>query len=251
MIRHLHDDLDLALLEAFHRTVLTPSFSKDELEPYEDLARGLRGQRDGDTLVSVAVDDHGEPLGGMVGERFPGSDVLLISYVAVHPGRRGGGIGSRLVNEVLPTWTAEIAAPLAVGEVHDPRAWPGGADEDPVARMRFYERLGVKVLEMAFVQPALEPGGTRVPGFLLLAFHADPAITSRRDGRDYVPAALVADFVASYYAAAEGPVAFDAEVRAVLDPLRERSGVALIDVRDWHLVPLPGGGAERRPPGGP
>jgi GNAT superfamily N-acetyltransferase len=247
VIRHLHDDLDRDLLEEFHRTVLTPSFSEDELETSEELLCGLLRERPGDTLVSVVVDDDGSSVGGIVGERFPGSEVLLVAYIAVHPAHRGGGVGSQIAREVLPTWTAALAAPLVVGEVHDPRVWPTAGDEDPVARMRFYGRLGARLLDLAFVQPALEPGGARVRGFLLIAFHADPSIRTRRAGREHVSAALVTDFVAAYYAVAEGLGSPDAELRGMLDSLRGRSGVALLGLDEYVDIPLPGGDA----PGGP
>jgi predicted N-acetyltransferase YhbS len=73
---------------------MVPSFPPDELETEEELVSGLRSGR---SRVLVAVGTDGNVLGGAVGEYFPRSRVMLLAYLAVLPGGRGGGVGSAVL----------------------------------------------------------------------------------------------------------------------------------------------------------
>ena len=201
IVRDLRAERDEALLRRFYDEVLRLSFDDDELMEVDSLADGLRSEDDPRALASVAVDDVGRVAGGVVGELYEAETVLLLAYLAVRPGERGRGVGTELVQRVLPGWFADPHVALAIAEVHDPRFWPDDAAE---ARLRLYDRLGGRVLGVPFVQPALGEGRERVRGFLLLVFHADPSVSVSVDGGEAVRTDVVARFIRRYFEETEG-----------------------------------------------
>ncbi len=229
-------DFDAELLARFHRDVLVPSFSEDELDDVEAMTRGLRGDGPARTLASVALEAD-ELVGGVVGEVYEAEDVMLLAYLAARPGVRGRGIGSALIAHVAPRWYPQVR--LVVGEVHDPRRWPNAADEDPVSRLRFYDRIGARVLGVPFVQPALDADRERIEGFLLLAFHVDPAAEVHADGASSIRSDVVSRFVRRYYAAAEGAgEPYDPQLAQLLARIDEHATIPLLAIADYGRVPL-------------
>jgi GNAT superfamily N-acetyltransferase len=236
VLRDLDVDPDDELVERLHREVLSVSFSPDELDGADVLAEGLR---DGCTLATVALDPDGALLGGVVAEVYGREHVLLLAYLAVRPDLRGRGIGTRLMEHVAPSWYAHPEVQLAVAEVHDPRPWSNVAEEDPLARLRLYDRMGARVLALPFVQPALGPGRARVPGFLLLAFHVDPGVEVVDGDATAVPSSLVARFVRRYYEIAEGaPDPADSQLNDLLSRIEERPTIQLLPIREYDRIPL-------------
>ena len=128
---------------------------------------------------------------------------------------------------------------LAVGEVHDPRRWSETGGEDPVSRLRFYERLGARVLDVPFVQPALDSRRARIEGFLLLAMYAGPeAVVSTGDGES-VRADLVGRFVRHYYEVAEGVrEPRDPQLVRLLGAIEGRPAIRLLPLAEYERIPL-------------
>lgn len=237
-LRDLDVDYDDELLRSFHRDVLTPSFSSDELDDVEKLARGLRGEGDTELVTTVAVADDGTALGGVVGEIYVREGVLLLAYLAVRPGLRGLGLGTRLMEHVASRWYAHPAVRLALAEVHDPRVWAGVEGDAPLRRLRLYERLGARVLGVPFVQPALSADRARVPGFLLLAFHVDPSVELAQGNRSAVPSDLVDSFVRRYFESVEGARApYDSQLAQLLEQIEARSSIRLLPTGEYERVP--------------
>jgi GNAT superfamily N-acetyltransferase len=228
-------DFDADLLARMHREVLVPSFSEDELDDVETMTRGLRGEGPARTLACVAL-EAGEVVGGVVGEVYEAEEVLLLAYLAARPGERGRGVGSALLRHVAPRWYPGVR--LAVGEVHDPRRWSNVPDEDPVSRLRFYERVGARVLGVPFVQPALDEDGARIEGFLLIAFHVDPAVEVNENGAASIPSDVVGRFVRRYYETAEGArEPYDAQLAQLLERIDERATISLYSIAEYDRVP--------------
>jgi GNAT superfamily N-acetyltransferase len=237
-LRDLELDYDDALLRSFHRDVLAPSFSSDELDDVETLARALRGEGDTELLTTVAVADDGTVLGGVVGETYVREGVLLLSYLAVRPGLRGLGVGTELMEHVASRWYARPAVRLALAEVHDPRSWSGVEGDAPLRRLRLYERLGARVLGVPFVQPALSSDRARVPGFLLLAFHVDPSVELAQGSHSAVRSDLVGSFVRRYFESVEGArPPYDPQLAQLLRQIEEPSSIRLLPIGEYDRVP--------------
>lgn len=225
------------LVDRLHRDVLAVSFSPEELDDADTLARGLRGDGDTDVLVSVAVSGE-QVLGGVVGEMYAREQVLLLSYLAVRPDQRGNGLGMRLMERAATWWSSDRAVRLAIAEVHDPRSWSGVGNDDPVSRLRFFERVGARVLDLQFVQPAVRAGRARVPGFFLLAFHVDSTAEVRHDGATAVRSDLVSRFVCRYYETAEDVRApYDTQLAHLLEQVEEHPTIRLLPIAEYDRVP--------------
>lgn len=173
---------DAALAAQAYETVLRPAFRPEELTGPQDVAPGPR------RVLSVALDAKEEPvaaavtdLGPTQGEVSGDADravgVALLSHLAVRASGQGGGVGSAMMGHLQRLWT-RLELPLVLGEVHDPRGHAESDTEHPMARLRFYERCGARVLDVPWVQPSLAPGQQRVPDMLLLALHG-PFQTAR------------------------------------------------------------------------
>ncbi|MDM7832500.1 GNAT family N-acetyltransferase [Cellulomonas edaphi] len=202
----------------FHDALLARTFPADELESFEELARSL-GDGTGGTL---ALDD-GRVVGGVVDERYNDARVRLLSYLVVDPSTRGHGLGARLVHLSV----AGAQGALVVGEIEDPRRWPTTATSDPAARVRFWARLGCRVLPLPYVQPRLAPGGDRVRHLLLVVIppEGDAAPES-------VPGPTVAAFLREYFCVTEGVEPEDDEYRGLVDRC------AVPSLRLWPLDEL-------------
>jgi len=219
------DELDRAVVDQVHE-LLHRCIPPDELITGEELhAAHGRGP---DAEPSAVVLREGSPVAVMLAERFAGGRVLLLSYVAVEPAARGAGIGAALVGEVLEDW-ADGA--VVVAEVAHPRWHPGDADTgDGASRLRFYGRLGARLLPAPYVQPSLRPGLPRVPGLLLI----------RLDAGGPVPPEPLELFLEEYYSACEGPASLQ---DPVVTTLLSRVGELADPSTSWHLdrhVELPG-----------
>jgi hypothetical protein len=179
-------DQTLGRFHALMQTAFTPA----ELMPYGDLRAARQSPTTNGTLVLAGE----EPVAGIVTEAYQDGRILLVAYLVVAVPARNAGLGSRLLGSVAPR-DAGPDAPLVLAEVEDPRFHPPSDRGDPVARLRFYDRAGARLLPLPYSQPSLRAGSARVDGMLLIAIGArGPDV----DGR------LVAAFIEEYYAASEG-----------------------------------------------
>jgi GNAT superfamily N-acetyltransferase len=216
------------LAERAHEELLRPNFPPDELTAVDDLVAGVT-QHPEATPVAVAVDGDGRLLGVIVGQWFPASAVLLIAYLAIVSGHRGRGLGTTLIGDSVERWARRLGARLVAGEVEDPGVFAGTPDQDPVARLRLYDRLGARYADVPYAQPALGAGARRVPGLLLVVEPSlSPAVRRSGDGAPAVPSAVIGDFLREYYRAAEGPAYDDAAFAALLSAVEARAEVPLL-----------------------
>ncbi|MGW6128550.1 GNAT family N-acetyltransferase [Cellulomonas sp. NPDC055163] len=220
--------LDAAQVDAVH-ALLRATFRADELGSPTDLLAGYRGVAPQPSVVVLAG---GAPVAVMLASWHVDHQVLLLAYLAVAASMRGRRLGAHLVGEVLPRWAAERGHALVLAEVDDPACWPSDAGQgDPVARLRFYGRLGARLVPLRYVQPALRPGSGRVDGMLLL----------RLDRGTDAPGKRIAAFLEENVVACEGAAALDdpdmaglvAGARALTD------GRALWPVDRWPDVRAP------------
>ncbi|RXR28043.1 hypothetical protein EQW78_04000 [Oerskovia turbata] len=192
---------------------------------------------DGHGKVSTALGEADpEPTGrvvaGVVGSWSAEARVLLVQYLAIAPGRRGGGIGAALLGAAVAAWREDLRPVMVLGEVEHPQFHSASeAHGDPEARLRFYARHGGRVLAVPYFQPGNEPGAERVPALLLMTLATEsPESTS-------VPAAPLRTFLREYIEASEGSLADDAPTRALLDAT-SGDRVELLGVDELDRVPV-------------
>ncbi|MFF2623270.1 hypothetical protein [Oerskovia jenensis] len=171
-------------------------------------------------------------VAGVVGSWSAEARVLLVQYLAIAPGRRGGGIGAALLGAAVSAWLTNLRPVMVLGEVEHPRFHAASeAHGDPEARLRFYARHGGRVLAVPYFQPGNEPGAERVPALLLMTLATEsPDATS-------VPAAPLRTFLREYFEGSEGSLADDAPTRALLDAV-SGDRVALLGVDELDRVPV-------------
>ena len=223
------DGNDADEIAEFYARVLAPNFPPDELESLENIAASIQL---GGSRILVARTPDGTIVGGAVGDWFAKSRVMLLSYLAVAAEGRGSGIGGLLMKAVMEEW-GKLSPALLIMEVEDPRYHHSDVNfGDPVARVRFYERLGARTLPVPYFQPALGLPGTgarRVPHLMLMVFGGTetPPGAQRVDGR------IVEVFLTEYLEGCEGPVGpDDADAQRMLTACRAPGGLPLMSVSD-------------------
>ncbi|WP_129843367.1 N-acetyltransferase [Streptomyces sp. RFCAC02] len=209
------------VLDRLDAEVLRPSFSDDELSPPDELREGVASG-----ALSVLWTDGGArgPLAAAVGDFDRRHRIVLLTWLAVRPGLRGGGIGGPLLDAAVATWRTAHAPCLVLAEVADPAHHTSeAAHGDPAARLRFYRRHGGRVLDLPYFQPALGPGRRRVPHLLLVVLHADPGFAG--SAPDTVDGGVLRTCLEERQAASEGAVGTDPESAALWQAVERPGGV--------------------------
>ena len=194
-------------------------------------------------LCVVADDASGAPVGGanLLAARFalPGAEPVVtvnLNYVYIVPERRGRGHLRRLVRAAGALAAAEFrdpAEPLIFIEQNDPLRMSAeayardseAAGIDQLDRLRIWARLGARILDFDYVQPALSPG--QQPDETLLY-----ALLGGFEGS--VSAGLVAAHLRRFFGISvlKGrPLSEDQAATAQLRALERRDEVALLDPR--------------------
>ncbi|MDG4827853.1 GNAT family N-acetyltransferase [Solwaraspora sp. WMMD1047] len=204
---------DTGLLRRGYLEILVPSLPPGELEDLDGLADRVAANS---TYAAVALHEDA-PIGMVVADTFDEAPVLLLSYLAVRPGIRGGGVGAALLRHLLPSWRDRSDSEIVVAEIEDPRAHRPTEFGDPAARVRFYQRQGYRLLPVPFVQPRVAADQDRVRGMLLVV------APDERAG-ELVPARLLHAFLTEYFDSAEGVRADDDPELAALLAIVERGG---------------------------
>ncbi|WP_225849437.1 N-acetyltransferase [Streptomyces sp. HPF1205] len=232
-MRVVHVQDNGPLLESLYTDVLAPSFPPDELETAEWLRSGVA---DGTVLATAAVDSDGAAIGAAIGHWLPGARTLLLTYLAVPPGSRGGGIGGLLFSEVTGTWQKRLRPRATFAEIEHPLAHSASADYgDPSARLRFYARHGARALDIPYFQPSLRPGSGRVYGLLLAVFSLAPECAGARAGT--VTPDLVRSFLeGGYYQ--ETALGLDPASLALRRALDRPEGIPLLPLTEPERLPV-------------
>ena len=211
------------IIGAFYHQILVPSFPAAELIGLDE-AQKIADRED--ASIWLAEDADGTILGGAIAEWDESVRVLLLSYLAVGPEIRGGGIGGPLYLTALESWRQRFKPCLIIAEIEDPSAHGGSEDYgDTAARLRFYVKRGSRILDFPYFQPALEPGAERVTGLLLIVLHADPEFAGAGD--DTIDAGVVRKYLESYQIQYEGKVATDDQAMGIWRALDRPEGVRL------------------------
>ena len=235
----LVDLVDPADLAQLHEHVLAPSFPPAELIDLDELLAGCASGG----LRALGIRREGRVVAGAVGSTCAPGGVLLLVYLAIAPGVRGGGIGGALLDGAVARWVADFSPGFVLAEVEHPDHHSASPEHgDPVARLRFYARHGARLLAVPYFQPGIGPHGPRVPALLLATLYVDPALESARaDGAaghvSEVSAPPLRDFLEGYLRGSEGTLREDAAVRALLNSVSGPS-VPLLAPSELDRVPV-------------
>lgn len=223
-------------LDVLYEEILRPSFTADELSTLPELRQAVDS---GLTSVWVSVDERDRILGAAIGEWEPQPRVVLLAWMAVRPGLRGAGIGGPLLRTAVDAWKAAHDPCLILTEVADPhRHDPGDeAHGDPVARLRFYQRQGARILDLPYFQAALGPGRARVPGMLLLCLHGHPDLAGSEP--DTIDGATLRTYLECYQIACEGAIARDEEAMRLWRAVDRPGGVPFTPAAPASVAPRP------------
>lgn len=220
-------------LRIIHGELLAHSFPPEELAPVEWLVDGVAS---GQLRVLVSGDSE-VPDAVSVTEQLLPSRAVLLAYLAAAAATRGQGLGAQVYAETLRVVRSEDAPHLILAEVERPdRHEVSAAHGDPQARLRFYGRLGARVLDVPYFQPPIAEGREPVHGLLLLALWVDPVLVSA-DGSHLLDSTVVAEGVAAML----GPTTSDPRTDSSEARLRAASQVPhvrVLDVADFAEVPL-------------
>jgi hypothetical protein len=160
-----------------------------------------------------------------------------LSYLAVSPRCRAQGLGGQLLEAVLAIWRARYRPCGIVAEVELPAEHESTEEYgDPAARMRFYARHGAKALDLPYFQPGLGADCPRWYGMALLSLHLDPELAGAEP--DTYSAEVLRTFMVEYLDLAEGSVADDAAVTALLDAIGRPGGCPLRSLDDLDRLPV-------------
>jgi GNAT superfamily N-acetyltransferase len=199
-----------AQVDELYNEILVPSFPPEELCSLDGLQQNIAGGHP--TLM--ALDDDDRVIGGAVGDWDAKLGVMLLSWLAIRPGIRSGGIGGALLAAATESWSTDFAPSLVLAEVEDPAAHTGTeATGDPVARMRFYKTRGARALDIPYFQASLGPGLPRVPGLLLMVLRTDPSFHGKQP--DTIKTVVVRAFLEGYQIQCEGKIATDEQAMAI------------------------------------
>ncbi|PWB96633.1 GNAT family N-acetyltransferase [Homoserinimonas hongtaonis] len=205
-------------LARVYRAILEPSFAPEELIPLDALTREMVAGR---ATALVLPDSDGEPGAvAIVQEVARGID--LLTYLATRADQRGLGTGGRIMRSVLKA-ARQRDRSLLLAEVEHPLHHPVHPEHgDPEARLRFYGRLGARIVDVPYFQAPVAPDSPPVYGMLLLAFEVDPSL--EKEGRLSASAGLV-DALSTMTESADADAT---PVAALLDAARAHEGVRLL-----------------------
>jgi hypothetical protein len=236
----MRSEVSTSVIAEIYREILQPSFGPDELDTLDTVQDGLTDGGSYEAWGLCALDGE-TPVGCMLGYPFLESQVLLIGYVSVKPGLRGGGIGHVMMDAAQQRWYEKPGVALVVAEVEDPRRHPVDGDIDPKRRALFYARRGAQVVVGPYFQPRLEgEGKNRVHHLFLTVLSAARGTISSDNA---VSAQMLANFMLDYFHdSGEGedwPQPDDEEGNQLLSWYRSRTMVPLHPIGDYKEIRIP------------
>lgn len=193
-----------------YRAVLQPSFMPSELVSEAELGKMITDGHPG----LIALDDDDQVLGGAIGEWDAELRIMLLCWLAIRPGIRGGGVGGALLEAATDSWSTDFAPCLILAEVEDPQKHHGTeATGDPVARLRFYQQRGAKALDLPYFQASIGEGQPRVPDLLLMVLRSEPRFAGAE--ADTIDSGLIRAYLESYQIQCEGQIGTDEQAMAM------------------------------------
>jgi len=203
----MREHYDAPLLKQFYDNLMVPSFGlfDDELEDLETWIELLSKPKDAvfNLHVLLLFEGHDKErkrvVGGSACEYYPNSNCGLLTYFAVIPEFRQKGVGGTLVKNVLLAVDKDAKSNGKHGcnavflETNDAAKVKAEEDcMDPLVRHKILNKLGFRILDFTYVQPALSATQTKCSN-LLFAVHQSYLV----DGK--LSSEIVAAFIKEFF----------------------------------------------------
>eukprot|EP01133_Synstelium_polycarpum_P004220 gene4220-4916_t len=282
----LRKDYDYVTLKRFYEELMLPNFPKeDELEPLDNwvemFQEGLSTNLDDETLEARAngqdvapgceVDFHiilalcppeqrratqSDIMGGVVFEFYPAINCGCITYLLVSSEYRGQGLAGQLVNEASARLMENGRVRGHLGGCNAifletnsaERVLPEDDVMDPAKRHAIFHKLGVRLLDFDYVQPALSKESGKCKDLLLTCLITPniPTYTLGTEQRHYLPSALLKSFLRVFWDSCYTRLAVadwesDVDYQRMMDQVNRRERIPLLDLpweRPWTLLDL-------------
>lgn len=213
-------------------TILARSFQPDELV---DKAALMHQTTWGEVLVTE--DAEGVATGVAVADHHPDTGISVLEYLAVAPGRRGGGAGSALLEAAVSRWTELVSPGALLAEIERPDSHPATEEYgDPTRRLAFYERHGFQALALPYYQPALSAEQRPVPDLILGILVLEPTWVNADASRFVETPRLEQTLVERNPGSDEQRQAWEALLAAARDP----QGIELVPLSQYARIPRSG-----------
>jgi GNAT superfamily N-acetyltransferase len=237
-VRDMRTEVGAGVIEEIYRDILQPSFGSDELDSLDTILGALADSGSNAPWGLCAVDDDA-PVGCLLGYPYPQSRVLLIGYVSVKPGLRGGGIGHVLMDAAERRWRSDPNTTLVLAEVEDPRRHPVVGDIDPKRRAAFYARRGAQIVVGPYFQPRLDGEAKKRVGGLFLTVLCGSAVAPDNSVRGEQLTNFLLEYFRDSGEGSDFPRPGDEEGNRLLAWYRAHDTVALHPLGDYAQIDIP------------
>jgi len=153
-------------LREFYERIYRAAFpDKEEAEDFAEWLAVLTEKGDaGYTLhPELLVSAKDGVIAGLMWEHYERSNAVLATYLATDASVRRHGAARLLVGAMAAHARAGSKAwggnPIIYAELRDPKRAPPKTLAEDTARLTILDRLGFRLLDCAYLQPPLEPGG--------------------------------------------------------------------------------------------
>lgn len=151
-------------------------------------------------ILSISEDDNPEVMGGLIADWYEKSQAIHLIYLIIDEKFRGKGVAKKLINNGVADIKNWIKAEKGIEiknvffESNNPLKTNLGNDSFyPVKRLEIFSHLGAKLININYIQPALDKKKKEVDNLLLLSF---PQFNANGDK---IPATEIAHFLKDLY----------------------------------------------------
>lgn len=144
-------------IEQFRDLLYLPSFPPNEREPFEIIEARIKKGEDWwprtDMILCIEGDD---VASGCISDYYPECQSIEAIYLVTNEKYRGKGLAKVLLSETFNLYPEALDIYL---EADNPSLVPSGLSAiDPETRIKIYQKLGFKVININYIQPPLFRG---------------------------------------------------------------------------------------------
>jgi GNAT superfamily N-acetyltransferase len=144
------------------------------------------------THLFLAMDSD-SVMGAIVVEHYRSSDCILLTYIVTDSKYRKQGIARRLIQQVSEYFKDKFLEAVFI-EANDPERTDASMESmNTKERLLFYKRVGAKIVDVPYAQPALGEGKEACECLLLLAL---PLV-----GQNEIDKETIREFLYEFYSA--------------------------------------------------